>query len=242
MSKKRLTFTLIELLVVIAIIAILASMLLPALGKAKDTARTSTCSNNLKTFAHMIFRYAEDHKGLFPIALSYSSWIPALQNGGYYDVSFARGTLELTNKGDNSLDNRYCPAGPNKYTTPGVFYSVYGYVYRWEADTNLKTIRDSSNNYCNNFNAGMNKASRSMIMSDSIAYDTARSKWYQNQHVYSSSWPYNDSYPVSGMWHNKAANGVFADGHVERYSPLDCKRLNILGAKTKEGGLLYKKQ
>ena len=60
------SFTLIELLVVIAIIAILAGMLLPALGKARDRARGATCMNNLKNFGVWFMLYADDNNGLLP--------------------------------------------------------------------------------------------------------------------------------------------------------------------------------
>jgi len=59
-------FTLIELLVVIAIIAILASLLLPALSRARTTAKGTTCINNLKQLGASIVNYCDDSKGFLP--------------------------------------------------------------------------------------------------------------------------------------------------------------------------------
>ena len=73
-SLKLSPFTLIELLVVIAIIAILAAMLMPALNKARETARRSSCLSQLKTMAQATALYADNYKDHIPPGLRYNSW------------------------------------------------------------------------------------------------------------------------------------------------------------------------
>lgn len=64
--RRRSAFTLVELLVVIAIIGILASLLLPALARAKASARKVTCMNRLRQWNQALHMYAQDNEGSLP--------------------------------------------------------------------------------------------------------------------------------------------------------------------------------
>jgi len=65
-TMKRQGFTLIELLVVIAIIAILAAILFPVFGRARENARRSSCQSNLKQLGLGIIQYVQDYDSLYP--------------------------------------------------------------------------------------------------------------------------------------------------------------------------------
>jgi prepilin-type N-terminal cleavage/methylation domain-containing protein/prepilin-type processing-associated H-X9-DG protein len=122
----RAGFTLIELLVVIAIIAILAAMLLPALAKAKEKARTTYCLNNMKQLQLCWHMYTDDNTDHVPLNGGQSipgpggnslpnSWI---QGGAQTDAALpwiANGVLFPYNK---SIAIYACPANTRQITYP----------------------------------------------------------------------------------------------------------------------------
>src|ERR1700679_930960 len=109
-------FTLIELLVVMAIISILASMLLPALGKAKEQGVTIYCVNNLREVGLAMQMYGDDSNDRLPVS---NASILSSNQGAFTSGTSWTAALQPYYQNTNVLR---CPALSGKYNQSGWSY------------------------------------------------------------------------------------------------------------------------
>ena len=233
-TRKYRRFTLIELLVVIAIIAILAAMLLPALNKARETARGITCTGNMKTLGTASMIYLGDNQDVM-IPFVKEGYLEPWYNNGTHSLEMMKLFLGKKNWKDMWIPKKnLCPEvanwNCNEFSGGSGEWAQYNGCVR----PSFYTLNSSETTLENGYRAVQTK--KVQMPSSKVFWIESRSKrdavnaegkWdlvmYNDAARDPLVDPGNPDYLVSGgglpYTHNMRVTVLFFDGHVGAHGP-----------------------
>jgi prepilin-type N-terminal cleavage/methylation domain-containing protein/prepilin-type processing-associated H-X9-DG protein len=217
-SRTRLAFTLIELLVVIAIIAILAAILFPVFAQARESARQTVCTSNVRQIGLSVRMYVQDYDENFPIFYAYNTQDPMTSARAWAGDAPHKGVeVEILPYGKNK-DLFRCPddlGGPSlsdpTYGCPGrsTYQACYGSSYRFDTGSFSVVANESSQNNTLYTTTNIVSDSQFALPADTRIMRDEMMPWFGTNAKYG----YIPGYFQA--WHSRGAGFVFADGHAK---------------------------
>jgi prepilin-type N-terminal cleavage/methylation domain-containing protein/prepilin-type processing-associated H-X9-DG protein len=204
MNRTRTPFTLIELLVVVAVIAILASLLLPALSRARDMARLASCQNNLKQTGLGVFLYAEQADGWMN---NDRAWSQFLIDNDCLPPWPAFGGKHVA----------VCPSQSNYNSATRYGLNYQGNLYTYGATNHAAGFTNVYNGAMDASTVASAEQLHRKLANDPTQYlRLADSLWFSTPvHTFRQTGNLKNTGAGVHLRHLLQANGWFADGHVQ---------------------------